>query len=301
MKTHTFSLIAAGLSMVGCAAYKPAVKPFEAPAASQPGWAEVLAHPMALEVDTLETGTVKVSRGFLLDLTNPAAKEWKDEDVWVPVFAHLVRHPTRGDYLVDTGFDHTFASSSHGNLGGLAFLFDIAKQPAGMDVKSQLDGKHAALKGVFFTHLHLDHTAGAPDLPHDIPYVAGPGTLQDAYDDIGGVSIHHLDGVKELQEIDFSKAKDMPPLGPSVDVLGDGSVWAIWAPGHSRGEVAYLLNAASGPVLLLGDASHTRWGFEHDVAPNKATDPVALRKSLAQLRALVAAYPQIRVVPGHYR
>ena len=298
MKTFWNAVIVAGLS-TGCAAYKPAVKPYVAPPPSQPGWAEVLAHPTPLEVDTLETGTIKVSRGFLLDLTNPAAKEWKDEDVWVPVFAHLVRHPTRGDFLFDTGFDHTFATSGHGNLGGLAVLVDICKQPAGMDVKSQLDAHHAALKGVFLTHAHLDHTAGVPDLPHDIPYVTGPGTLQDAYDDISGVSVHHLDGVPAVEEIDFSQAKDMPPVGPSVDVFGDGSVWAIWVPGHSKGEVAYLLNATLGPVLLLGDASHTRWGFEHDVAPNKATDPVALRKSLEQLRALVAAYPQIRVQPGH--
>lgn len=155
------------------------------------------------------------------------------------------------------------------------------------------------LRGVFFTHLHLDHTAGVPGLPHDVPYVAGRGSLDDAYESGMMAHIDHLRGVSQLEEIDFSAARELAPLGKAVDLLGDGSLWAIHTPGHSRGHVSYLVNATSGPVLLIGDASHTRWGFEHGVAPGKVTDAAASRASLERIAAFARAYPRVKLVFGH--
>jgi hypothetical protein len=51
---------------------------------------------------------------------------------------------------------------------------------------------------------------------------------------------------------------------------------------------------------MVGDASHTRWGWEHDVTPGDLTSDLETNaKSLAQLRALVAAHPKIQVRLGH--
>ena len=57
----------------------------------------------------------------------------------------------------------------------------------------------------------------------------------------------------------------MAPLGPSVDLFGDGSLWAISVPGHTDDDVAYLINGPE-PVLLTGDASHFAWAFNTGVA-----------------------------------
>jgi putative FmdB family regulatory protein len=143
------------------------------------------------------------------------------------------------------------------------------------------------------------HTAGVPGLPHDVPYVAGRGSLDDAYESGMMAHIDHLRGVSQLEEIDFSAARELAPLGKAVDLLGDGSLWAIHTPGHSRGHVSYLVNATSGPVLLIGDASHTRWGFEHGVAPGKVTDAAASRASLERIAAFARAYPRVKLVFGH--
>jgi glyoxylase-like metal-dependent hydrolase (beta-lactamase superfamily II) len=43
-----------------------------------------------------------------------------------------------------------------------------------------------------------------------------------------------------INEIDFSHATEIPPLGPSVDLLGDGSLWAILTPGHTHGMFLFL-------------------------------------------------------------
>jgi glyoxylase-like metal-dependent hydrolase (beta-lactamase superfamily II) len=52
----------------------------------------------------------------------------------------------------------------------------------------------------------------------------------------------------------------MAPLGPSIDLFGDGSLWAISVLGHTDDDVAYLVNGPR-PVLLTGDACHTKAAF----------------------------------------
>jgi hypothetical protein len=66
---------------------------------------------------------------------------------------------------------------------------------------------------------------------------------------------NHFSGKSKFSSIDFSLAPVMAPLGRSVDLFGDGSLWAISVPGHTDDDVAYLINSAT-PVLLTGDASH---------------------------------------------
>ncbi|MCZ8205043.1 MBL fold metallo-hydrolase [Gemmatimonas sp.] len=298
------SLLLATTALAACSTYRPPVTPFRAPASvPADSWDSILAHPQPITVTTWVTGEVKVDRSLLLDRSQPAAATTPDDKVWVPVLAHRIVHATRGVYLVDTGLDSTFAQRGRGNIGGLAVLaapfMTIARQEVGADPASRLRAAHDVLRGVFFTHLHLDHTAGVPGLPHDVPYVAGRGSLDDAYESGMMAHIDHLRGVSQLEEIDFSAARELAPLGKAVDLLGDGSLWAIHTPGHSRGHVSYLVNATSGPVLLIGDASHTRWGFEHGVAPGKVTDAAASRASLERIAAFARAYPRVKLVFGH--
>jgi glyoxylase-like metal-dependent hydrolase (beta-lactamase superfamily II) len=87
-----------------------------------------------------------------------------------------------------------------------------------------------------------------------------------------------------------------------VDVFGDGTVWALWVPGHTLGSTAYLVRTPKGPVLLTGDACHTRWGWEHDVEPGTfSSDLPRSAESLARLRRLAAEHPAIDVRLGHQR
>jgi N-acyl homoserine lactone hydrolase len=87
-----------------------------------------------------------------------------------------------------------------------------------------------------------------------------------------------------------------------VDVFSDGSVWAIGVPGHTPGSTAYLVRTGQGPVLLTGDASHTRWGWENDVEPGTySDDPARSAASLRKLRAFAADHPDVEVRFGHQR
>jgi glyoxylase-like metal-dependent hydrolase (beta-lactamase superfamily II) len=158
--------------------------------------------------------------------------------------------------------------------------------------------------GVFLTHLHPDHLSGMADVAAGTPVYAGPG-------EAGERALVNL----FLQpNIDRAFAGKGPlaawPFGPDaggafegvVDIFGDGSAWALWVPGHTAGSTAYLLRTPRGPVLLTGDACHTRWGWDHDVEPGSfSSDLPRSVESLARLRKLVTEHPGVELRLGHQR
>ena len=103
----------------------------------------------------------------------------------------------------------------------------------------------------------------------------------------------HLDG-RPLYALDFDEAHALPPFERVLDLLGDGSIWAISTPGHSPNHVSYLVNAQSGPVLITGDACAYHAQFEHRIRPSpgvddqEVADPLARRSSRA-LRSVPTA------------
>ena len=81
--------------------------------------------------------------------------------------------------------------------------------------------------------------------------------------------------------------------------VADGSVWLIPTAGHSRGQLAVLLNTSEGPLLLTFDASHLRSNLEHRVIPGATVDAEQALDAIDRLRALQTACPTLRVLYGH--
>nr|WP_243687664.1 MBL fold metallo-hydrolase [Methanobacterium formicicum] len=130
-----------------------------------------------------------------------------------------------------------------------------------------------------------------------MPYITGKGEYQEYQPQIHG---DFLEGMEELVEIDYSQAPVMPLLGASVDLLGDGSLWAIHTPGHTPGHSSFLVNGLEGPVLLAMDAAFIPENLEMGVAPSDYTWNVDLaQKSLEKIIEFLGEYPQVRVVAGH--
>ncbi len=276
--------------------------PYPVSRSSLRSWDEVLAHPQPVTVETLVTGFIDMNRCDNLDPSSPAIASCRSAGP-LQDLAHVVRHQRLGVYLIDAGFAARFAESPpYGNYALAMQLFNRALgvrngQQRGQSAAEAMRERHLMPRAVFFTHLHPDHTSGAADLPAGIDCVfdsAEQGFL--ARVAVGS----HFAGKARLRTLDFSAAQVMPPLGPAIDLLGDGSLWAIATPGHTPGHTSYLVNGPH-PTLLVGDASHFAWAFEHDVAPRAWTSADGARavQSLAQLRRFAAAYPQARIVFGH--
>jgi len=265
-------------------------------------WDEVFAHPGPVTVETLVTGFIDMNRCDNLDQSNPSVASCRSPEPLLDL-AHLVHHSRLGVYLIDSGFATQFAASPpYGNYSLAMQLFNRMLgvrngQRPHQSVAEILRERHQQPRAVFFTHLHPDHTSGAADLPADLDYVFGKAEVGF----LARVAVgSHLAAKPRLRTLDYTGIRGMAPLGPAVDLLGDGSLWAISTPGHTPGHTSYLVNSDP-PTLLVGDASHFAWAFEHDIAPRAWTsgDGAHAVESLVELRRFALQYPRVRMVFGH--
>ena len=140
-----------------------------------------------------------------------------------------------------------------------------ATQDPNTDIATILDREKVQIRGVFLTHLRFDHTAGFLDLPKDFPdFVSKDEPYANFRFFYHG---DHLSGVDEIYNIDLAGGLELSPLGKSIDVFGDGSLLAISASGHSKGQIMYFVNGIEGQILVTGDACNTRYQFDTGVLP----------------------------------
>lgn len=262
----------------------------------EPGPAVDLDAPGPIVLQTHISATWAVPRSGLIDLTDPRAADLPHDKMPIVLPVHVLTHPEHGAFLVDTGVPATDDPTR-----GLVrrFARDIEPVAPLAEILGTLDGP---LSGVLLTHTHLDHVLGLPDVPAGVPVHAGAG--EEAPVGLNGAltfpTFRRALGDRPLTLWDFEEAPALESVDHAIDVLGDGSLWALSVPGHTPGSTAYLARTTEGPVLFTGDCSHTHWGWEHDVTPGTYTqDHARNATSLAQLRALAAAHPTLRVEVGH--
>lgn len=242
----------------------------------------------------------------LLDLEAPAARAagLEDRDEPIQIYMYVIRHPERGTYVVDSGISQAIAD------GDLDVFSWAVKQAMPMDqfrvkrsTKAWLETEPEPVKGVFLTHLHMDHILGVVDFPDDTPVYVGPGEAHGSRFVnmfVQGTTDRALAG-HEVRSLQMTPDPD-GAFTAVQDVFGDGSFFAVHTPGHTAGHLAFVARTPDGPVLMTGDASHTAWGFEHGVPPGTYTDDSDQGDAaLVALRGLAEAHPSMRIFPGHQR
>jgi len=277
--------------------------PYKVPPAAFTNWSDVLRHPRDISLVTLQTGEIHMDACLNLDPASPKLAECDHAPRDLAVLVHWVHHPRFGDFLIDTGFDDSFAKHPpYGNYTEAMKLLNRVNgvtnhQLPGEDLSSQLVRLNVHPRAVFFTHFHPDHTGGVPALDAQTEFIFGK--LEPSFLARAAVANQFL-GKSKFSSLDFSTAPTMAPLGASIDLFGDGSLWAISVPGHTDDDIAYLINGPR-PVLLTGDASHFQWAFKAGVAPRGWSKAGIGRayQSLAMLREFARAYPSVSLVYGH--
>lgn len=269
----------------------------------------VVDQPGPIQVETINSADWILHLGGLVNLNSEAAQEAHliDRPEPIHVFVHLLKHPRFGTYLVDTGVSQPLLEDLSGH--GVSWLTRKTLPIEQMKIRNStaeiLARDGGSLQGVFFTHLHIDHIIGLPDIPVSVPLYVGRGeSTQRAFKNLfaRGTTTKLLKGRANLQEWPFRSDRDRQRavIGDVVDIFGDGTAFAIGMPGHTPGSTAYLLRTPQGPILLTGDTCHTRWGWEHGVEPGSYTaDQPTNRESLLLLKAIVVRHPAIDVRFGH--
>lgn len=273
----------------------------------------VLATPGVISVETINAADWKVDRSGLINLEHPKAKAAGLEDGVedIQIYFHVIRHPAHGTFIIDTGVERALRDdpSSSAASALLRNFMKLEHMKVHVPLADWVEERKAAgetLKGIFLTHLHYDHLAGMADAPRDAQVFTGPEEssvrgFMNAF--TVGTTDRALAGLPPINEWTFDPGiSGEGAFEAVVDVFGDGSFWALSVPGHTPGSTAYLARTPKGPVLFVGDASHTRWGWDNDVEPGTFTsDGPRGVDSFQRLRRFAAAHPAVDIRLGHQR
>jgi glyoxylase-like metal-dependent hydrolase (beta-lactamase superfamily II) len=267
---------------------------------------KVIDQPGPVVLTTYVSADWSVDLSGLLNLYDPKAQAAKlsDKDEPIQIYFYVLRHPQFGMYIVDTGVQRAIRDEPEKAAlqGFVARYMHLERMHVRTALGDFLHMTKEPLRGVFLTHMHLDHISGMPDVPHGTPIFVGPGETHDRALQNGIVSSNtdrELAHQAPIEEWTFMPDDDHRFDG-LLDVFGDGSVWAIYVPGHTKGSTAYVVRTPTGPVLLTGDTCHTAWGWNNEVEPGGFTaDHDANKASLHALKELSKEHPNMVVHLGH--
>jgi glyoxylase-like metal-dependent hydrolase (beta-lactamase superfamily II) len=251
--------------------------------------------PADMSIGALPTGTYETPAIFAF-----RGGSWNDTRHFAST-AVLVHHP-KGNLLIDTGFARNI--DEH-----LKLIPWIQRSPhsRGVPAVDQLASggiQPGALAGVIPTHAHWDHVSGLADLDGVPVMVNIPGKRWIDTKAAGTEVINSFRGVN-YKQYDFEGG---PYLGfpRSHDVLGDGSVVIVPAPGHTPDSVVVFVNLSSGTrYALVGDLV---WQMEGLDLPAEKPWPLRrligedddeVRKDIALIRSASQRYPQLHPIPAH--
>ncbi len=222
-----------------------------------------------------------------------------------PCLAYVVRHPSQGTLLIDTGFHPDATRNLRADLGFPMSILLRGLEPNGrFDEQLRLAGvQPAGVERVVMTHLHVDHSSGMRLLPNATficareEWIAARGRGAPAR----GYARKHLPPESRMQLIDYaSEGVPAGAFGRTIDLFGDGSIRLLSTPGHTPGHQSVLLELDDGrTVLLAGDAAYTLRSIRDQLLPLFTADDQASRQSLHALKAFALARPDAILVPTH--
>ena len=224
----------------------------------------------------------------------------------IPVPAFLVEHPGIGPMLIDTGLHPSVAVDPKQNLGRmLAYYYRGLKMNAEQAIPAQLRARTldaADIRFVLMTHMHVDHASAVSEFPHTTFVLS-----QQEWDQLEsgkpteGYVKRQYDFGFDFRTFDFDSpgTESFATFGRSFDLFGDGSIRAVFTPGHTHGHTSYVLRLRDREVLIACDAIYTMRTLEEDVLPYKMADEHQFRRSLKEIQRYRERTPGALIIPGH--
>ncbi len=238
-----------------------------------------------------------------------------------PALVGLLRHPSRGPILFDTGYaPRFFEATAHWPERFYRLTTPVTLPPDEL-LLEQLAARGLRpcdIATVVISHFHADHVAGLKDFP-DARLVVSRAGLDDILGAgrLAGVRRGLLPGllpsdiVSRADAIEDAAALPLPgdlaPFGTGRDVFGDGSLIAIMLPGHARGQFGVLFRSEDGrQILLAADAAFSMRAIRDNALPMALTGTLlshsaAYAETLGKLHALEQGASGVVIIPSHCR
>lgn len=200
---------------------------------------------------------------------------------------YLIRHPTKGDLIWDTGIPSSVATSPpppSPNTTTLAKTLEAQLTELGL--------APADIEFVSFSHAHFDHV-GNGNLFAGATWIVDPQERDWMFraEARAAPSFAAYSQLENARTVLIEGDADH-------DVFGDGTATIVQAPGHTPGHTVLLLKLNSGPVLLAGDMWHLAEARERRTVPKGNVDRAQTLASMDKVEALIAS-THARVVRQH--
>lgn len=247
-------------------------------------------------------------KGRLLPLKLGWALLTGKEAISVPIPAFLIRHPSAGAILVDTGLHPSVATDGRQNFGGLGTRFGKPSLEPGEDVPSQLRKRGldpGEIPVVVMTHLHLDHTSAISEFPNSTFIVSETewrAAASGSQPLLNGYRRAHFDYAFEYRSIDFDRGgiDSYSSFARTFDLFGDGSIHLAYTPGHSPGHMSVICRLAQRDFVIGGDTMYMLSQLDGSEPPApRPYDAHNYRRSLQELRLFRRQFPDAIITPGH--
>jgi N-acyl homoserine lactone hydrolase len=226
----------------------------------------------------------------------------------VPCPAFLIRHPSAGAILVDTGLHPSVATDPRENFGRTGARLGNPGLAPGTDVPAQLRERGldpGEIPVVVMTHMHIDHTSAISEFPNSTFVVSeveweaatvGPKPI------LNGYRRTHFDYAFDYRTVDFDRGgiDSYSSFARCFDLFGDGSIRLAYTPGHSAGHMSVIARLAERDFVIGGDVTYTEGQLDGSapLAP-RPFDAHNYRRSLQELKLFRREYPDAIVTPGH--
>ena len=226
----------------------------------------------------------------------------------VPVPSFLIRHPSAGAILVDTGLHPSIGTDGRENFGSMATRIGKPSLAAGEDVPSQLRERGldpGEIPVVVMTHLHLDHSSAISEFPNSTFVVSETewrAAASGASPTLNGYRRAHFDYAFDYRTVDFDRGgvDSYASFGRSFDLFGDGSIRLAYTPGHSAGHISIVCRLQKQDFVIGGDAMYMLDQLDGSAAgPPRPFDAHNFRRSLQELRLFRRQFPDAVITPGH--
>jgi glyoxylase-like metal-dependent hydrolase (beta-lactamase superfamily II) len=224
----------------------------------------------------------------------------------IPVPAFLVEHPGAGAMLIDTGLHPSVAVDPKQSFGRvLAWYYRGLKMNQEQAAPDQLRARGldaTSVRFVLMTHMHVDHASAISEFPGATFVLSQQewDVLGDAKSTEGYVKRQYDFGF-DYRTFDFESrdTESFATFGRSFDLFGDGSIRAVFTPGHSEGHTSYVLRLRDREVLVAADAIYTMRTLNESVLPHKMADEHQFRRSLKEIQRYRERTPGALIIPGH--
>ena len=264
-------------------------------------------------VSVISTGSVEIHPEHALGTSKPLYWWLLTSRRWLPprpINVYVIEH-AKGLLLFDTGQDRASVTDDAYFPGGLpGIVYDrLARFQIGED--DTLDAQLASLgysptevDTAIVSHLHQDHIGGIPQLSNaDLLVTAAEcAQLTGLSPEARGFLREHIDiSGARWRHVSFDPTTDatLGPFTESLDVMGDGSVILLPAPGHTPGSISLLVRRrALPPLLLVGDLTYQAALLERRQLPGVG-DRSQLARTTDKVLALAERMPGLVILPAH--